>query len=311
MTAVWFNRRVQDDEERRARLYAGEIFVYDRLVPAVEFAAFTRELVEEAFAPHDPLTVHEKLGPAELAPLLGKLKPAFTHHKKGHALVNAILEELGVDLDDCHIDVPKMRSAYPTWSLTKGIAFAFGGHRDTWYGAPQAQINWWLPAYPLAADNAMVFYPRYFESAVANDSEKFNYYQRNLERRSVVQFIQEDPRIQPIATGMGADEPSYRHLPPVGCLIVFSGVQLHATSTTATSGARYSMDFRTVSRRDVERGLGAPNVDARCVGTALRDFRRGSDGTPMPEELARKLDPVGPREGEVAVFRPEAPLKAG
>jgi hypothetical protein len=61
-----------------------------------------------------------------------------------------------------------------------------------------------------------------------------------------------------------------------------------------------------VSRRDVERGRGAPNVDARCVGTALRDFRRAADDTPMPEELAHRLDPRGPAEGELAVFKPGA-----
>ena len=106
-TAIWFNRRI-DDKERRERLYAGEIFVYDRVPAVEEFAAFTRKLVEEALAPHDPRHVHEALTPEELAPLLGKLKPAFTHHPESRRLVSKILEELGTDLNDCHIDVPKM-----------------------------------------------------------------------------------------------------------------------------------------------------------------------------------------------------------
>ena len=61
-----------------------------------------------------------------------------------------------------------------------------------------------------------------------------------------------------------------------------------------------------MSRRDIERDLGAANIDTRCIGTALRDFHRVSDRQQMPEELARKLDPVGPAEGEVAVFKPGA-----
>lgn len=305
MGAIWFNRVITNDEERRTRLYAGEIFVYDHLRSVAEFADFTRETVQAALAPHDPRHVHEVLTPVELAPLLGRLKPQFTHHPDARRLVTSILEELGVDLDDCHLDVPKLRTAYPTGHLTRGIAYAFPGHRDTWYGGPQAQINWWLPIYPLAPDNAMAFYPRYFSNAAANDSDRFNYYRRNVERRDVAKFIDEDPRVQPSAIGLTADEPEFRLLPEVGGLIVFSGAQLHATVSSPNSLSRYSVDFRTVSRQDVERGLGARNVDARCTGTALRDFRRVRDGALVPEELARLLDPVGPAQDEIAVFEPD------
>ena len=46
-----------------------------------------------------------------------------------------------------------------------------------------AQLNWWLPIYPLAADNCMAFDPRNFANPVDNDSDKFNYYRRNVERK--------------------------------------------------------------------------------------------------------------------------------
>ena len=92
----------------------------------------------------------------------------------------------------------------------------------------------------------------------------------------------------------------------MGGIIVFSGAQLHTTITSANCLSRYSIDFRTVSRSDIEDGRGAENVDTRCVGTALRDFRRAADGEAMPEELARMLDPVGPSADEVAVFQPGA-----
>jgi hypothetical protein len=92
----------------------------------------------------------------------------------------------------------------------------------------------------------------------------------------------------------------------VGGIIVFSGAQLHATVTTPTSLSRYSVDFRTVSRQDVERKRGAPNLDASCIGTALRDFLRARDAAPLPEELAHRLDPIGPATDELAVFKPES-----
>jgi hypothetical protein len=81
---------------------------------------------------------------------------------------------------------------------------------------------------------------------------------------------------------------------------------LHTTITSADCLSRYSIDFRTVSRKDVENDRAAANIDTRCVGTALRDFHRVGNGDAMPEELARKLDPVGPADGEMAVYKPGA-----
>ena len=61
MTSVWFNRKFKDDVERRERLYAGEIVVYDCLSAVKEFAEFTARMVETALAPHDPRSIHEVL----------------------------------------------------------------------------------------------------------------------------------------------------------------------------------------------------------------------------------------------------------
>jgi len=48
---------------------------------------------------------------------------------------------------------------------------------------------------------------------------------------------------------------------------------------------------------------GAPNVDSAPVGTSLRDFVRGTDGSPMAEETVRLYDQATPPDG-VLVFRP-------
>jgi hypothetical protein len=161
-----------------------------------------------------------------------------------------------------------------------------------------------MPVYPLQEDNAMAFYPRYFSQPVANNSSEFDYYRRNIERADVSKFVDSDPRIQPAAIHLESSEPRFLLLPPVGGIILFSAAQLHATITSPSSLSRYSVDFRTVSRRDIEQLQGAPNLDARCSGTALRDFTRVHDGAAMPEKLARLLDPVGPTSEEAAVFNP-------
>ena len=100
------------------------------------------------------------------AELLGKLKPAFIHHPESKRHLQAILEDLGCDLEKTYFDVPRMRSSTSSDYLTTGIAYAWHAHRDTWYSAPPCQINWWLPIYELHSDNAMAFHPRYWNERV-------------------------------------------------------------------------------------------------------------------------------------------------
>ena len=48
---------------------------------------------------------------------------------------------------------------------------------------------------------------------------------------------------------------------------------------------RFSIDFRTVNRRDVENRVGAPNVDSACTGTNLGDFLRATDLETLPQDV--------------------------
>jgi hypothetical protein len=58
-----------------------------------------------------------------------------------------------------------------------------------------------------------------------------------------------------------------------------------------------------VSLADVADGRSAPNVDSHPTGTSLRDFVRGSDASPLPEDVVALYD-SGPVDIESAVFRP-------
>jgi hypothetical protein len=58
-----------------------------------------------------------------------------------------------------------------------------------------------------------------------------------------------------------------------------------------------------VNLADLRSGKAAPNVDSRCTGTSLRDFKRGSDAAEMPEDVIARYDDESAREGEL-VFQP-------
>jgi hypothetical protein len=88
-----------------------------------------------------------------------------------------------------------------------------------------------------------------------------------------------------------------------GGIVVFSAAHLHSTVPNTTGKARYSIDFRTVNRADLEARRGAPNIDSACVGTSLRDFVRGSDGEQLPDEVVAMYDNAEAHVGEL-VFQP-------
>jgi len=130
-------------------------------------------------------------------------------------------------------------------------AYAFQVHRDTWYSAPKQQINWWMPVWPVVAENIMEFYPRGFGNVVENNSGDYNYYQANMWRSNIKAFSGgKDTRVHPAPVKpLDAGEPRLTVVPPVGGIMLFSGDQLHASVPNTTQLTRYSIDFRTVDRR--------------------------------------------------------------
>ena len=287
--AIYVDSPMSEDE-RRQRLYNGDIFILSATAGSKALIALAKEMLEQAFAPHDPRYIHEHMTAEEVSQVLTVLKPKFIHHPECKRLIRTIMEEHGIDLDKLYFDVPRMRSAYPEHFFSSGIAYAFHPHRDTWYSAPMCQINWWLPIYPLDRENCMGFYPRYFDEAVQNNSDIYNYYEWNEKSRAQAsQHVRSDTREQPKAQ-QELEPVTVRFLPPPGGIILFSGTQLHETVPNKANVARYSIDFRTVNIDDVENRVGAHNLDSRCTGTTMRDYLRASDQAHIPEEIVRLYD---------------------
>lgn len=289
MTSVFFDQRL-DDAQRREALYNGDLFVYSAVPASLELVALARDMLEQAFAPHDPRTVDRHVDIEECARILAKLKPAFIHHPACKTLLPRIIEALGGDADKVHFDVPRMRSAYPQTYLTSGIAYAFHPHRDTWYSAPMCQINWWLPIYDITPDNCMSFHPRYFTQPVRNNSDIYNYYEWNrTNRAAAAQHVRSDTREQP-RLQQDIDRQELRIVCPPGGMILFSGAHLHETVPNTSGAARYSIDFRSVHLDDVLAQHGAANIDSRSTGTTMRDYLRCSDLRRLPETAISDYD---------------------
>jgi len=305
MTSVYVDSPLSD-EARRKRLYAGDLFAFSPTAGTRALCDLARSLSEQAFAPLDPREAQNELPVEKYVETLAKLKPAFIHHPEAKRHIREILIEFGCDPAKTYFDVPRMRTSCFGGYLSAGLAYAFHMHRDTWYSAPPCQLNWWLPVYEIDPENGMAFHPRYWATAVRNDSERYNYYEWNAtSRKSAAQQIRTDTREQPHASEPLDPDPQIRMICPPAGLILFSGAQMHSTVPNTTRATRFSIDFRTVHVDDVAARRGAPNVDSACTGTTMRDYLRATDLQRIPEELVRLYDATPPASGEL-VYQPPA-----
>jgi hypothetical protein len=137
----------------------------------------------------------------------------------------------------------------------------------------------------------MAFHPRYFDRPVKNGSWAYNYAEwKQTSRRDAAKYIGTDTRKQPHAEEDVELEPQIRIVTRPGGVLNFSGNQLHSTVPNLSGKTRWSIDFRTANRPDLETGRGAPNVDCDCTGTTLGDFLRLTDHEHLPAELIAKHD---------------------
>jgi len=291
------------DDERRARLFAGDIFVYAPKPSTLAFVEFTRELVRDGFRGLDPETAQYDLEVEDYAALLAELKPRFIHHPRCKELIRDLLVEHSADPERTYFDVPRLRTSTSDDYLTSGIAYAFHPHRDTWYSAPFCQLNWWMPVFDIVPENGLAFHPKYFDGPVRNNSDTYNYYEWNATNRgSAAKHVRSDTRVQPKPQEEIELFPQTRIAAPPGGMMIFSAQQLHSSVPNSTGRTRFSIDFRTVHHDDVVSHRGAPNVDSECTGTTMRDYLRATDLTTLPEELCLEYDDVPPKADALLVF---------
>jgi hypothetical protein len=290
MHSIYMDADITDDD-RREKLYDGDLFVYSPRPSTLALTEFAAGLAREAFAPLDPEMAQFEMVVEEYAALLAELKPRFIHHPESKRLIQEMLVDFGCDPEQVYFDVPRMRSSTSNDYLTTGIAFAFHPHRDTWYSAPFSQLNWWLPIFPISEDNGLAFHPRYWQTPLKNSSRVYNYAEWNATSRLIAATqIGTDTRIQPVPEEEVELVPQLRPICQPGGIILFSGAQLHSSVPNTSGRTRFSIDLRTVHVGDSAARRAAPNIDSESTGTTMGDYLRVSDLAHVPSELIAAYD---------------------
>jgi hypothetical protein len=254
--------------------YSGKIALLSATPTSMSLVSKLHENLCQALYPAPEIAFAYRVLAADyLREQLQRLRTKLHTQPQLLSTIKAVLEELKLELgwtDKLYVDLPRLRAIIPGMHHIPAAAPAFSAHRDTWYANPPAQINLWIPLDDYAAEQTFVFFPDYFERAIANDSEAFEYAVwkqkvgwQSLQNSEALVYpkAQASPATQ--ALGFKCEK---------GQRLLFSGSHLHQPQANLGQNIRFSLDIRLVNGHDLERGLGAKQIDNRSQGSTWSEF---------------------------------------
>lgn len=281
-TPFALRHHLPDSQDRlRQGLYAGEVYLLGANAASAALVLQVQSELIEALGNAPRLAQHRMDNDAFFA-RLGPLRRRLYTEPKYHEALREVVRAMGFDPASVAVDPLRLRVVRSRGDVQVPAAKAvYYPHRDTWYAHPQALLTWWIPMDDLDQAETFVFYPERFRQEVPNDSEAFDY-DAWVRDGWDLKIGWQNPNTgtaahYPGALGTVAGGPSVGFSCKAAQNLLFSGAHFHQTLPQASGQTRFSLDFRVVHLGDHAAGMGAPNVDARSRGSALRDYLRWTE----------------------------------
>lgn len=289
------------DARRRRSLFAGDLFVYGPRNSSLAVRDAARCALEHALG-EQPHLSQQRFSETEFASSFHVAASSFARSSQVMDSICELVADLGCDPDTTFVGGRRLYALPGSGFLPFGLGTPSHPHRDTWWGAPPCQVNWWIPVYDLATSASLAFHPRYWDEPVANSSADFDVALSGPWAGPAAGGPSPEPDVRDVLALPRALEelalaPDIRIACPAGGVILASAAQLHSMVPNRSAGTRFLAHFQTVDRDDLVARAGAVNLDAQPSGTALGDFRRCSDWTPVPSELLDRDLPARPSVG--------------
>ncbi len=233
-------------------LFAGTLIVCRKLEPVQALVARARAIVEQHVGDH-PSEAERRLYAQAFQKTAQQIRNQVQNDETIEDCWQQTLAALGYIPSEVYRDRVRLRVVPSRPEARTRTIRPLEPHRDTWGSGVMAQVNWWLPLYPLHPQRTMLLWPDRFREAVSNTSDQWDY-------EELMQGRTGDYPLLPVARSI-PPEPGEPVLIEPGELLLFSAAHLHAGISDASGRTRFSLDTRTVWKRDVETGRGAPDVD--------------------------------------------------
>ena len=241
-------------------LFDGRLVLFEDLPSVSLLVRRARALLEGVLATDDPVRAEKHLSEGAFRAAALKARktvaadPAVARHWRD------TLAAVGYRPEDTWLDRIRLRVVPSRTDIDHPRLQVLPPHRDTWGSGIAAQVNWWLPLYPLCDTRTMLVWPHAFRRAIANDSGDWSFDAFRQDRSG-------DYALLPVA----GEPPPTRAVPvsmAPGQLLAFSAAHLHAGTSDASGVTRLGIDTRTVWEPARRAGRGAPNVDC-AAGTGM------------------------------------------
>ena len=270
------------DEDRATAIFSGAVLVYRALPAMHELVACLREITRREIGLIDPCLAESVLESADFRHRASCARQIVRENGDVARLFKAVLGEAGVDISALFYDHFKLRFQ-PSYDISRTRYMRdLPAHRDTWGSNIHAQINWWAPIWPVAADRTIGIFPSLWNAPVANTSSDWSY-------RKLIQYLKSDRNTSYPMLPLCSDPPSPRDAVPIvldpGDIMAFSGAQLHCSMPNKSGVARISTETRTVSAKDLLFSRSAKNIDCGASVSQFDWFRHIETG----ESLARHV----------------------
>ncbi len=274
--------QIPDEAERSRRLFTGELLCFARSAAGDALLELARRRLCDALGDPRPSSAHRRLSRTDWLARIGALQRTFAADDEIRAAFRAALAAAGVDPARNAWDRCVLRAVPPGPMQHRARRSFVSPHRDTWGANLPAQVNWWMPLYPLTAARTLQFYPDYWQRPVANSTAEWRYADYLAARRSSDPDRRTD---YPSAPAVLASLRGARRRPVLlepGQWLAFSSAHLHGSVANRSALTRFSVELRSLNLDDLAVGRCAADVDnAGRDGPHYEWFRRIADGAPL------------------------------
>jgi hypothetical protein len=268
------------DHVRRQSIFAGDVHVCSAS-PSISDLGDEARANLELYLGDDPPLAQQDLAEEAFTVLLERATQRLADQGLAMELMKAAMGDLGCDIKDLYVTRPIYSAVTGQGYLGPGAGGPRHPHRDTWYGAPRSQLNWWMPLYDLDGASNLAFHTRYWEWPITNSSSSFDFSQWISEVRRSREAVRQ-PLSEPRALSALDLEPQVRVACPADGLMIFSSAHLYSIVPNDSLRTHFAMTWRTVSERDLVSGQGPSNVDALPRGSSIASFVRCEDLSSVP-----------------------------
>jgi hypothetical protein len=258
----------------RAPMLAGDIVIVAGSTTFAALAQQVRHALTKAFADTDPTTAAVHLDEQTHHARVQEADRALSADPAVPGLIADFVRSLGWQSQRLGYYGPFVRFNLPPvdtgaqgyftnvqvrytsrFGSVAGESALLNAHRDTWFGAPFHQLNFWAPLYPYPPGSGLVLLPGLFVRSLQNNTGGYDVWRAQLGLAVGPTCFDEVEHAEQFHADL-----------EVGQFIVFSANHFHGTGSNVGPRSRISMELRLVCEHDRQNGVRSPNVDFHGIG---------------------------------------------